>query len=86
MHKERSAEKELIHFLETIADEVYPETIEAEVKREDGAEEDLDLEEMLKRELEGMGGDKKSKRFRGCGQLWRDSGATLPLLFEIHVN
>ncbi|RSH88846.1 hypothetical protein EHS25_003074 [Saitozyma podzolica] len=63
MHKERSAEKELIHFLETIADEVYPETIEAEVKREDGAEDDLDLEEMLKRELAGMGGDKKSKRF-----------------------
>jgi tRNA acetyltransferase TAN1 len=60
-HKERSAEKEFIEHLERVADEVYPETMGVEAK--DEADEDEDLEEMLKRELHGMRGE-KSKRFR----------------------
>lgn len=45
-----------------MADELYPETAESKVKKED---EDMDLEEMLKKELEGIGGQNKSNRFSG---------------------
>ncbi|OCF44031.1 hypothetical protein I317_02139 [Kwoniella heveanensis CBS 569] len=63
--KERAAEAELIDFLERIADELYPETIEESVKDEPGADE-LDLEDMLKKDLAAMSNDNKSKRFQLC--------------------
>ncbi len=47
-----------------VADELYPETLEATVKQEGDDGEDVDLEEMLKRELAGMNVNKKSTRFR----------------------
>lgn len=61
-NKEKSAEREIVNYLEEVADELYPETIESEVK-EDG-DEDMGVEEMLKKELEGLkGNQKKSNRF-----------------------
>ncbi|ORY35740.1 hypothetical protein BCR39DRAFT_511850 [Naematelia encephala] len=63
-NKERSAERELVQYLERIADELYPETAQGDGSTEG---EDLDVEEALKRELAGMSGDgEKSKRFRLC--------------------
>ncbi|WWC71452.1 uncharacterized protein I206_105408 [Kwoniella pini CBS 10737] len=64
MNKERSAEAELIDYLERIADEIYPETIEDDVERE--GSEDLDFEAQLKKDLESMDQNNKSKRFRLC--------------------
>lgn len=80
-HKEKSAERELMEYLEQasvlragfeshadpqIADELYPETIEKDATNDD--DDDIDLEEMLKRELEGMTStkSKKSNRFSEC--------------------
>lgn len=61
-NKEKSAEREIVNYLEELADEMYPETIESEVKQE--GEEDLDIEQMLQKELETLKGDKKkSNRF-----------------------
>lgn len=70
--KERSAEREFIEALERAADELYPETSE---KAEERQEED-DLEDMLKKELEGMSGNQKSKRFRKASpgsSLWNQA-------------
>ena len=47
-----------------VADELYPETIHSTIKKEPDNGEDVDLEEMLKRELAEMSVDKKSTRFR----------------------
>lgn len=60
--KEITAEREMLEALEEAADELYPE----ESKEED--EEDGDIEDMLKRELEGMNQKQvqKSTRFRVC--------------------
>lgn len=44
-----------------MADELYPETIEKTAGEDD--DEDIDMEEMLERELAGMKKDDKSKRF-----------------------
>lgn len=44
-----------------VADELYPETIEKQGGDDD--DEDVDMEEMLERELAGMKTDDKSKRF-----------------------
>ncbi|WVF67566.1 hypothetical protein IAT40_002324 [Kwoniella sp. CBS 6097] len=63
--KERAAEAELIDYLEQIADELYPETIEEGVKEEPSAD-DLDLEDMLKKDLAAMNNENKSKRFQLC--------------------
>ncbi|WVQ95063.1 hypothetical protein IAU59_002155 [Kwoniella sp. CBS 9459] len=63
--KERAAEAELIDYLEQIADELYPETIEESVKEEPGAD-NLDLEDMLKKDLAAMNNENKSKRFQLC--------------------
>ncbi|EIW68239.1 hypothetical protein TREMEDRAFT_44662 [Tremella mesenterica DSM 1558] len=65
-NKERSAEREFIDYLEQVVDELYPETVEVDVK--DDPEEEEDLEKMLKKELEGMSGKGKqmSTRFRLC--------------------
>ncbi|OCF57556.1 hypothetical protein L486_05014 [Kwoniella mangroviensis CBS 10435] len=65
MHKERSAEAELIEYLETIADELYPETSDSDVKQEEDADE-LDFEAQLKKDLESMDQSKKSTRFQLC--------------------
>ncbi|ODN90825.1 hypothetical protein L198_06142 [Cryptococcus wingfieldii CBS 7118] len=61
--REKAAELELLQYLETIADELYPETAEAAVK----PDEEMDFEEMLKKDLDSMKEDgEKSKRFRLC--------------------
>ena len=44
--------------------------MEVDVKTED--DDDMDLEDMLKKELEGMSGAKKSNRFRECFLCWVD--------------
>ena len=44
-----------------VCDVLYPDTIEAGEGGED--DDDVDLEEMLKRELEGIKKQKKSNRF-----------------------
>jgi hypothetical protein len=79
-NKEREAERELVEYLEEvsagaklgdlhpglmgqIADELYPETAVVKVKEEDDDAE-VDLEEMLKRELQSMVVQPKSTRFR----------------------
>ena len=52
---------------------MYPETIEKDANEDD----DIDLEEMLKRELEGMSAKaKKSNRFSTCGQSVTDHELT----------
>nr|XP_031864023.1 uncharacterized protein CI109_000667 [Kwoniella shandongensis]KAA5531095.1 hypothetical protein CI109_000667 [Kwoniella shandongensis] len=48
-----------------IADELYPETADVAVKEEPDSG-DVDFEEMLKRELDTIKGDGKSKRFSLC--------------------
>lgn len=59
--KEKAAELEIIKQLEKIADELYPESSE---RKEGIVEEDLDFEEMLKRDLESMkDASVKSQRF-----------------------
>lgn len=60
--KEITAEREILEALEEAADELYPE----EGKEDD--EEDGDIEDMLKKELEGMNQKQvqKSTRFRVC--------------------
>ena len=63
-NKERSAERELVEALEQIADELYPEDSDGADNNE--GEEGEDMEAMLKRELSGMSGDQRSKRFRLC--------------------
>lgn len=63
-NKERSAERELVEALEQIADELYPETSDTADQTE--VDENEDMEAMLKRELSGMSGDQRSKRFRLC--------------------
>ena len=67
-NKERSAERELVEALETIADELYPETIAGAEDQEggEGEAEEEDMEAMLKKELSGISSDQKSKRFRLC--------------------
>jgi tRNA acetyltransferase TAN1 len=67
-NKERSAERELVEALETIADELYPETIAGAEDGDagEGEAEEEDMEAMLKRELSGISSDQKSKRFRLC--------------------
>lgn len=63
-HKEMIAERVIIDALEAAADELYPG-----VGREEADdEEDGDIEDMLKKELEGLaaGKTKKSARFRVC--------------------
>ncbi|WWD19183.1 hypothetical protein CI109_103641 [Kwoniella shandongensis] len=64
-NRERSAEQELMEYLEQIADELYPETADVAVKEEPDSG-DVDFEEMLKRELDTIKGDGKSKRFSLC--------------------
>ncbi|ODO11175.1 hypothetical protein I350_01779 [Cryptococcus amylolentus CBS 6273] len=62
--REKAAELELLQYLETIADELYPETADAAAVKPD---EEMDFEEMLKRDLDSMKEDgEKSKRFRLC--------------------
>ncbi|WVR09501.1 hypothetical protein IAU60_006569 [Kwoniella sp. DSM 27419] len=63
--KERLAEAELIDLLEQLADELYPETIEQDGETEQEGD-DLDFDELLKRDLESMATDNKSKRFQIC--------------------
>ncbi|KIR68049.1 hypothetical protein I314_01542 [Cryptococcus bacillisporus CA1873] len=64
--KEKAAELEIIKQLEKIADELYPESSEG---KEGVIEEDLDFEEMLKRDLESMkDASVKSQRFRLCSK------------------
>ncbi|WRT68515.1 uncharacterized protein IL334_005491 [Kwoniella shivajii] len=64
LNKERSAEAELIEYLERVADELYPETAEDDL----GADEDeeLDFEAALKKDLASMDQSNKSKRFQLC--------------------
>ncbi|ORX38402.1 hypothetical protein BD324DRAFT_620726 [Kockovaella imperatae] len=64
--KERSAERELVEYLERIADELYPDAHEVIVKAESRIGEEEDFEEMLKQELADMSVEKKSSRFRLC--------------------
>ncbi|WWC63420.1 uncharacterized protein I303_106022 [Kwoniella dejecticola CBS 10117] len=66
MNKERSAEAELINYLERIADELYPETIEGGEDVEDEGVDELDFEAQLKKDLESMDQESKSKRFQLC--------------------
>jgi tRNA acetyltransferase TAN1 len=64
--KERIAEREIIEALEEAADALYPETGD---KAEDAdADEDADIEDLLKKELESLSGKKgtQSARFRLC--------------------
>ncbi|WVW85493.1 hypothetical protein I302_107531 [Kwoniella bestiolae CBS 10118] len=64
LNKERSAEAELIEYLERIADELYPETIDSGIKQEE--DDELDFEAQLKKDLESMDQSKKSTRFHLC--------------------
>jgi tRNA acetyltransferase TAN1 len=63
-NKEKSAERELMEALESVADELYPET--ADDRESAAGDEGEDLEKMLEKELHGMSskGKEKSKRFR----------------------
>ncbi|TYJ52308.1 hypothetical protein B9479_007094 [Cryptococcus floricola] len=65
--REKAAELELLRYLETIADELYPETETAEEAAVKPEEEEMDFEEMLKKDLDSMKEDgEKSRRFRLC--------------------
>lgn len=83
-HKEMIAEREIIDALEAAADEVYPGT-GGGADEEDG--EDGDIEDMLKKELEGLAAGKtaKSPRFRVCK---RDTvcGESSSLLTRVQAN
>lgn len=60
---------------------MYPETIEKEAKEDD----DIDLEEMLKRELEGMSAKaKKSNRFSECVHIPKYSQLTIRIMPARH--
>lgn len=73
--KEKAAELEIIKQLEKIADELYPESSEG---KEGVIEEDLDFEEMLKRDLESMkDASVKSQRF----SRWPHNDVYCPLIF-----
>lgn len=63
-HKEMIAEREIIDALEAAADELYPGTGAAD----DDDDAEGDIEDMLKKELEGLAAGKttKSPRFRVC--------------------
>ncbi|WWC90599.1 uncharacterized protein L201_005535 [Kwoniella dendrophila CBS 6074] len=75
-NKERAAEAELIDYLERIADELYPDTIESEEIDGEG-DDHLDFEAQLKKDLESMDQSKKSKRFQLC---YHD------IICVIHIN
>ncbi|WVN86291.1 uncharacterized protein L203_101454 [Cryptococcus depauperatus CBS 7841] len=62
--REKTAELELIQYLEQIADEIYPETKDS--GNGEVSNEDMDFEEMLKRDLDSMKDEKKSERFKLC--------------------
>jgi tRNA acetyltransferase TAN1 len=63
-NKEMIAEREIIDALEEAADELYPSTGGGADEEEEGG----DIEDMLKRELEGLASHKtrQSQRFRVC--------------------
>lgn len=69
--------------MEQVADELYPETSDSGVKEE---EQDGDMEAMLQRELNGMSGKERSKRFRLCRHdtPCRKSGGSAMLVTMIH--